>query len=322
MFHCLRHTVPILLALALAAPWVRAAAPQAAAPNPGFYRMVLGDYEIVALSDGTHPFPIDTVMIDTPAGKIARELADEALAPPVQGSINAFLVNTGKKLVLIDAGAGALYGACCGRLFANLRAAGYAPEQVDEILLTHLHKDHVGGVLAAGRIAFPNATLRVARAELDYWTDRKKREHAPDFLRSFFDSANDALAPYSEAKRLQAFDGDVELAPGIRSLSEPGHTPGHTAYLVESRGEQMLVWGDIVHVAPVQLRDPKASVKYDTSDTDAQRARRRLFERAVQGQAWIAAAHISFPGMGHLARDHGHYRWIPINYDAAPAKRQ
>jgi glyoxylase-like metal-dependent hydrolase (beta-lactamase superfamily II) len=197
--------------------------------------------------------------------------------------------------------------------------AGYAPEQVDEILLTHLHKDHVGGVLQAGKIAFPNAVLRVARADADYWRDAASRAGAPEFLRSFFDSAAEALAPYAAAGRLRPFDGDTEVVPGIRSVSEPGHTPGHTAYLVESRGQRLLVWGDIVHVAPVQLKDPRASLKYDTSDAAAQRTRRSLLERAAREHLWIGAAHISFPGLGHVRRDGAGYRWIPANYETAPA---
>jgi glyoxylase-like metal-dependent hydrolase (beta-lactamase superfamily II) len=281
--------------------------------------MTLGGFDVVALSDGSHPFPVESVMIDTSKEAVDAALAGEDLALPLQGSINAFLINTGEKLVLIDTGAGSLYGACCGRLLANLRMAGYAPEQVDEILLTHLHKDHVGGVLQAGKIAFPNAVLRVARADADYWRDAASRAGAPEFLRSFFDSAAEALAPYAAAGRLRPFDGDTEIVPGIRSVGEPGHTPGHTAYLVESRGQRLLVWGDIVHVAPVQLKDPRASLKYDTSDAAAQRTRRSLLERAAREHLWIGAAHISFPGLGHVRRDGAGYRWIPANYETAPA---
>jgi glyoxylase-like metal-dependent hydrolase (beta-lactamase superfamily II) len=318
MFRSILAAPLFALAVSLCTPAAQAAAPQSNVENPGFYRMKLGDFDVVALSDGSHPFPVDTVMIDTTPEAVAKALAADDLGLPLQGSINAFLVNTGAKLVLIDTGAGALYGPCCGRLLANLRAAGYRPEQVDEILLTHLHKDHVGGVLASGKIAFPNAVLRVARADADYWRDAASRARAPEFLRSFFDSAADALAPYAAAGRLRPFDGDTELLPGIRSVSEPGHTPGHTAYLIESRGQRLLAWGDVVHVAPVQLKDPQASLKYDTSDAGAQRSRRALLERAAREHLWIAAAHISFPGLGHVRPDGAGYRWIPANYDSAP----
>jgi glyoxylase-like metal-dependent hydrolase (beta-lactamase superfamily II) len=310
------------VAAAMLAPFqVQAAAPFSRIDNPGSYRMTLGDFEITALSDGTHPFPVESVMIDTTPAKIAAALAAEDLSLPLQGSINAFLVNTGSKLILIDTGAGALYGDCCGRLLANLRAAGYRPEQVDEILLTHLHKDHVGGIRQDGKIAFPNAVVRVARAEARYWRDPVGRRKAPEFLRSFFDSAKAALAPYEAAGRLQPFEGDTDIVPGIRSLSESGHTPGHTAYLVESRGQKLLIWGDIVHVAPLQLSDPQASVKYDSDDYAAQRARTAMLARAAQEHIWVAAAHIAFPGLGHLKREGDRYRWLPANYETAPEHR-
>lgn len=317
MFHSTRAVLLFVLAAILSIPETRAEAPRPRVENPGFYRMMLGDFEVVALSDGTHPFPVDTVMTHTTEERVALALAEDELSLPLQGSINAFLVNTGAKLVLIDTGAGALYGACCGRVLANLRAAGYRPEQVDELMLTHLHKDHVGGVLEAGRIAFPYAVLRVARADADYWQDAASRAKAPAFLRGFFDSAAESLAPYAEAGRLRPFDGDIELVPGIRSVSTSGHTPGHTAYLVESRGQRLLVWGDLVHVAAVQLRDPQAALKYDSSARSAQRTRRRLLDQAAREHLWIGAAHIAFPGIGHVRRAGAGYRWVPANYETA-----
>lgn len=151
------------------------AAPQVRTQAPGFYRMMLGDIEVTALSDGTHPFPVDTVMAHVSAPAIARDLARAGLSAPVQGAINAFLLNTGTQLILIDTGAGALYGDCCGKLLANLRAAGYRPEQVDQVFLTHMHKDHVGGILEGSAMAFPHAVLRVNQADAAYWLSAASR---------------------------------------------------------------------------------------------------------------------------------------------------
>lgn len=183
------------LLVSLHAALAHAAAPQVGTQGPGFYRMMLGSYEITALLDGTHPFPVDTVMTDVPRRVIDQDLAEDDLALPLQGSINAFLINTGSQLILIDTGAGVLYGDCCGHLLANLRAAGYQPEQVDQVLLTHMHKDHVGGVIRAGQMAFPNAVLRVSQREADYWLDAGNKKTAPSFLSSFFDSAAQSVAP-------------------------------------------------------------------------------------------------------------------------------
>ena len=325
----LRFLPPLLLAVLLAStaavhPAARAAAPQVRTQAPGWYRTMLGRFEITALSDGTHAFPIDTVMSDIGHGAIDAALARNDLHRPVQGSINAFLVNTGTQLVLIDTGAGSLYGSCCGKLLANLRASGYTPEQVDVVLLTHLHKDHVGGVLADGRPAFPNAVVRAAGTDADYWLSPRQRAQAPAFLASFFDSARDALAPYAQAGRLTPFDAaaGAELVPGIRPVAEPGHTPGHSGYLVEDGGQALLVWGDVVHVAALQLDTPAVTLKYDSDAARARATRADLLARAAREHVLVGAAHIAFPGLGHVRRDGAGYAWLPLNYEAAPADPQ
>jgi glyoxylase-like metal-dependent hydrolase (beta-lactamase superfamily II) len=305
----------LLLAGAALSPFAgHAAAPQARIQAPGYYRMMLGDFEITALSDGTHAFPIDTVMTNIAPAEISKDLADADLQAPVQGSINAFLVNTGNKLILIDTGAGALYGDCCGKLQANLRAAGYRPEQVDEILITHLHKDHAGGVGA-----FPNAVLRLSQAEADYWLTPANKEQAPVFLSSFFDAAQAAIAPYRAAGRFKPYKNFGPLETGVTALAAPGHTPGHASYLLQSRGRQLLIWGDIVHVSAIQLPHPGATVKYDSSEADARATRAGLLQTAAEQHLLIAAAHIAFPGLGRIRRHDGVYEWLPLNYDGEPS---
>lgn len=306
-------------ALLVIAAGAHAAAPQVRTQAPGWYRTMLGRFEITALSDGTHTFPVDAVMEGVDAAAIDGALAQNDLRRPVQGSINAFLVNTGTRLVLIDTGAGALYGDCCGKLLANLRAAGYSPEQVDVVLLTHLHKDHVGGILADGRPAFPNAVVRAAQPDADYWLAADRRAAAPAFLASFFDSAAASIAPYARAGRFQPFAPGAAVVPGIRAVAEPGHTPGHSGYLVEDGGQALLVWGDVVHVAALQLDRTDATVKYDTSAPDARTTRDRLLERAAREHLLIGAAHVAFPGLGHVRPDGAGYAWLPLNYEADPA---
>jgi glyoxylase-like metal-dependent hydrolase (beta-lactamase superfamily II) len=309
----------LLLACALALPFIaQAAAPMARTQAPGYYRTVLGDFEITALSDGTHPFPVDTVMTNITQQQALQDLADINLKLPLQGSINAFLINTGSKLILIDSGAGALYGPCCGKLLANLRAAGYQPEQVDEIYITHLHKDHAGGIMSQGAAVFPNAVLRLAQAEADYWLTPANKAKAPDFLSTFFDAAQAAVAPYQAAGHYQPYQNFGPLEPGIEALPAPGHTPGHAAYLVTSKSQQLLLWGDIVHVAGIQFPHPKATVKYDSSEPNAQATRARLLELATSKHLTVAAAHIAFPGLGQIRLHHGEYQWLPLNYDESP----
>jgi glyoxylase-like metal-dependent hydrolase (beta-lactamase superfamily II) len=183
-------------------PAAKASAPQVRTQAPGYYRMMLGNFEITALSDGTHPFPDEDLTAVKPGSSGANSdrvklldidpkeantlLAAAYLSIPTEGSINAFLVNTGSKLILIDTGAGTLYGPCCGHLLANLRASGYRPDQVDEIFLTHLHADHVGGIAPAGKIAFPNATVWASKIDADYWLNSANEKSAPAFLLPMF----------------------------------------------------------------------------------------------------------------------------------------
>ena len=306
------------LPLALPAASVQAAAPQQHTQAPGWYRMMLGEFEITALSDGTHAFPIDTVMRGITPAQIGKDLAEADLTAPVQGSINAFLVNTGKKLILIDAGAGVLYGNCCGRLLDNLRAAGYQPEQVDEVLLTHLHKDHAGGIVSGGKRAFPNAVVRLSQQEADYWLDPASKATGPAFLATFYDAAVASTAPYVAARRFSPYASYGELTPGITAMPAPGHTPGHAMYMVKSGAQQLLVWGDIVHMAALQLPHPEATVQYDSEQDQARTTRAQLLKQLGKDHVLVGAAHIAFPGLGHLRQDGQRYAWLPVNYDGLP----
>jgi glyoxylase-like metal-dependent hydrolase (beta-lactamase superfamily II) len=303
-------------------------APQVRTQAPGFYRMMLGDFEITALLDGTHPFPDVEVLtkagtdINVPRSRLFDNNASEAnallaasdLKVPTEGSINAFLINTGTRLVLIDSGAGTLYGACCGHLIENLRAAGYRPEQIDYVFLTHLHADHVGGIAPGGKMAFPNAVIRASKLDADYWLNEANENAAPAFLRPMFEGDRASLKPYLDASRFLPFDGGRELVAGIRPVPAAGHTPGHTSYLIESNGQTLLIWGDIVHVAAIQFPDPSVTLKYDTDPKQAEAMRKAIFSEAAQKKMWIAAAHISFPGLGHVGCRGNEFIWIPAEY--------
>jgi glyoxylase-like metal-dependent hydrolase (beta-lactamase superfamily II) len=315
-----------------------AAAPQVRTQGPGFYRIMLGEFEVTALLDGTHRFPAYQVLARArPAapgangsqellssanpGQIEAALAAVDLRAPPEGSINAFLINTGTKLILIDTGAGALYGACCGRLLQNLHAAGYQPEQVDEVLLTHLHEDHVGGAIVDGKIAFPNAVIRVSKRDADYWVNDANEEAAPTFLVPMFEGAKRVLRPYIASGQFQPFEDGADLAPGIRAIATPGHSPGHSSYMVESRGQKLLVWGDIVHVAPIQFPDPGVTTTYDSDPGSAERQRDAMFADAAQEGYWVGAAHITFPGLGQVCIRDAHFIWIPSEYTTDPGAR-
>jgi glyoxylase-like metal-dependent hydrolase (beta-lactamase superfamily II) len=281
---------------------------------PGYYRMMLGSYEVTALSDGTVKLPVDQLLKTSPA-RVKETLAKSSLVSPLDTSVNAYLINTGDKLILIDAGAGQLFGPTLGNLVANMKAAGYQPEQVDEIYVTHLHADHVGGLVSNGAIVFPNAIVRADQKDADYWLSEDNLNKAAEGDKDFFKGAMASINPYIKAGHFKPFTGDTELSPGISAISTYGHTVGHTSYLVQSQGQKLVVIGDLIHVAAVQLPDPTVTIGFDSDTKNASIARRKVFDAASKNGEWIAAAHLSFPGIGHLRMDGKGYTFIPVNYN-------
>lgn len=295
-----------------------AAAPMAKTSAPGYYRMMLGDFEITALSDGTVELPMNKLLTNTTPAQVDRALAKSFLKSPVETSVNAYLINTGAKLILVDAGAGTLFGPTLGKLLANLAAAGYQPEQIDEVYLTHIHPDHVGGLMASDKLAFPNATVRVDKRDADFWLSQENRDKAPADAKGFFEGAMASLNPYAKAGRLKPFDSGIELAPGIKAVATPGHTVGHNAFLIESKGQKLALWGDLVHVAAVQFDRPGVAIQFDTDAKSAVAQRKKAYSEAVQQGYLVAGAHLPFPGIGRVRAEGKGYAWVPVNY--APAR--
>ena len=298
---------------AIATAPVQAAAPMIKTQAPGFYRMMLGDFEVTALNDGSFDLPVDK-LLKQPAAKTDAALAMYFQKPPVETSVNAFLINTGAKLVLIDTGTGGLSGPTTGTLLANLRAAGYQPEQVDDVLITHMHGDHVGGLSHDGVAVFPNAQVHAGQGDADYWLNAATMDKADAAKRGGFQAAMNALAPYIAAHRFQPIGVDGEIVPGIRSWATPGHTPGHTSYVVESRGRRLIVAGDLIHVAAVQFDDPTVTISFDSDAAGAAASRAKVFRQAAKDRALIAAAHLQFPGIGRLRANGKGWEFVPVNY--------
>ncbi|HSY28822.1 MAG TPA: MBL fold metallo-hydrolase, partial [Burkholderiaceae bacterium] len=187
-----------------------AAAPEVKTSGPGFYRVMVGDFEVTALSDGTTDLPPEKLLTDTAPDALKKELAKAYLKSPVETSFNGFLVNTGSKLVLVDTGAGKFFGPTLGNLAGNLKAAGYQPEQVDEVYITHFHSDHIGGLLDGDKAAFPNAVVRADKREADYWLSQANLDKASKDEKPSFEHARAALKPYIDAGKFKAIEGDGE----------------------------------------------------------------------------------------------------------------
>lgn len=311
----LRAPAAALAALMLGtAAW--ADVPQQKTQAPGYYRLMLGAFEVTALSDGTFPMDTGKLLIHIEPAQLDAVLAHSFLRNPVEASVNAFLINTGSKLVLIDTGAGSLFGPTVGKLMDNLKASGYRPDQVDEIYITHMHSDHVGGLSADGKRLFANALVRASQPETDFWLSKANMEQASADRKDGFKNAMNMLNPYVSAGKFKPFSGAAELVSGIRAVPAPGHTPGHTLYMVESDGQKLLLWGDLMHVAAVQFPDPSVAIRFDSDSPTAIAERKKVFAEAAAKGFWVGGAHLSFPGIGHLRSAGAGYDFVPVNYGA------
>ena len=293
-----------------------AAAPMVKTQAPGFYRFMVGDFEVTVLSDGTADLAVDKLLTNISAAQLEQALAKAYLKSPIENSDNAFLINTGEQLVLVDTGSGKLLGPTRGYVQANLVAAGYKPEQVDEILITHMHTDHVGGLANGDKLIFPNAVVRADKHDADYWLSEDNMNKAPEPAKRFFRGAMASLNPYIKAGKFKPFNGDTDLAPGIKAIASPGHTPGHTFYVAENRGQKIVFWGDLLHVASVQFSEPSASIAFDDDPKTAAAQRKKAFADAAKGGYLVGVAHIAFPGIGRVRAEGKGYIWVPANYTA------
>lgn len=302
----------------LAAPALFRAMPaqaQAAVPValPSIYPRPFGSGEILAIADGYVTLPTQFVGGLTEAELLADQVAAYAPDPAsITAPVTCHVIRTGGRVILIDSGAGTSFGPTTGRLAAGLAAAGIDPASVTDILLTHLHPDHVGGLIPDGQIAFPNAAIHVDEAELAYWTDPSNATSAVDLVKPFFDVAAAAVSAYGE--RIQPF-GTSEILPGMRALPLPGHTPAHVGFEVSDGADILIVAGDAVVFAAFQFTHPQATSLADTDPAQAIETRRMLLDRAAVDRMVVAATHLPFPGFGHVeARSDGAYAWIPENW--------
>jgi glyoxylase-like metal-dependent hydrolase (beta-lactamase superfamily II) len=299
-----------------------AAAPQHHDQVPGFYRTKVGDFEVTALYDGAAKFDLNwlTAKKATMDG-IAKALREDPHV--LDTGDTGFLVNTGKELILVDAGAGTWYGGgSLGRLVDSLRSAGYAPEQVDRILVTHLHSDHIGGATTQdGKRVFPNADIFVSKAESDFWLSPEIAAKAPKEVQPFFQAAQAISAPYLKAGKWHTFSGSEAITDGVRLVSLHGHTPGHTGYEFSSKGQKILFWGDTIHEQLVQLSHRDVTVVFDIDHAAAAAMRKQLFPTLASDAALIAGPHMPFPGIGRLRKEANGYVWAPVVFTDQWAER-
>ncbi len=313
----LAFSVIVLLGIV---PAVQAEAPKVLTQVPGYYRYQLGQFEITALYDGAIE-PDTKLLKNTTPTDLDRLLARMFVGnPKMQTAVNAYLINTGDHLVLVDTGAAKLFGRSMGYILQNMKAAGYEPAQVDTVIITHMHPDHIGGLGdAGGQPIFPKAKVMVSRVDSEFWLSRQTADSSPPDLQPMFKMARDSAAPYLAGGQWQTFVEGSVLVPGIKAVKANGHTPGHTAYAVESEGQKLLIWGDLVHAHAVQFARPGVSIEFDIDQKQAIATRRGIMKAMAASKSLVAGMHLPFPGIGHVrAEGKGGYSWVPIEFAPLP----
>ncbi|MBX9588047.1 MAG: MBL fold metallo-hydrolase [Hyphomonadaceae bacterium] len=273
-------------------------------------RLTIGTVEVTALSDGFLDASLEILQnITTDAAE--RMLTDAARPCPPRISVNAFLVRSGGRTALIDTGSGSSMGPTLGGLPGSLAAAGVDPASIDSILLTHMHPDHSNGLAGAdGKALFPNAEVILHEHELAHWRDDAQMSRATERQRSrYFEAARKQLDPYAEHLRPVR---SGEVFPCVSALAIPGHTPGHTGYIIASGDDALIVWGDIVHVPEIQVPRPEVSLSFDSDPMTAAATRLRVFDMIVADRLLIGGMHLNYSGFARMTREAGRYWLSPL----------
>ncbi|MBO0394086.1 MBL fold metallo-hydrolase [Stenotrophomonas maltophilia] len=284
---------------------------------PGVYHQRVGALQVTALFDGVVALGRQEV-VDVPPTLVSRLLEGRYVPEDKKGlqtAINAFVIRQGNHLTLVDTGTAQCFGPGLGQVLGNLRASGVDPTEVDEVLLTHAHPDHLCGVLdAQGKPAYPNATVWLSKADADYWLNPASEATAPKGVRFAFPLARNAVAPYQASGHLRTFSPGDALPGGAVAMDTHGHTPGHVSYRFDSQGQSLLVWGDVLHFHAVQFAHPEAAFEADSDRKAATASRRSLLQQATANGWWVAGAHLPFPGLGHVRSEGQTYAWVPAEY--------
>ena len=275
----------------------------------GVYHRKLGDIVVTTISDGYLDGNLD-VMRNVDVEK-ARQLLNDAFRPARRTSVNTFLIHSKGRTAIVDTGSGNYLQPSAGFVQRNLAAAGIDPKSIDTVLLTHMHPDHSAGLtdMSNGKLLFPNAELVMHENELAHWFDDGAMADADErSAKLYFLSGREQVAPYKNRTRLFT---QGEVFPGVTAVPSLGHTPGHTAYLVASGNDQLMIWGDTVHVPEVQTAFPEAGMAFDTDLAAAAASRKRMFDRVAADGVLIAGMHLHFPAFSHLARRGDAYALYP-----------
>lgn len=289
----------------------------AVAQAPGFYRFKVGSFTVTTVHDGFFRRPVQGFVRNAPLAEVQGVLR-EAFLPTDQLTIplTVTFVDTGRQLIVFDAGTGGQLAPTAGQLAANMRAAGLDPARVGLVVVSHFHSDHITGLTTReDQVVFPNAEIVVPETEWRWWTDPGNETRSPEGQRANFANTARRFAPY-RGKVRQVADG-AEAAPGIRALAAYGHTPGHTCYLVADGNEQMMFVADTTNRPELLARRPDFHAVFDFDAVMAEQARRLIYDRVAADRMRITGYHFPFPANGYMAKEGNGYRFVPADWSSA-----
>jgi glyoxylase-like metal-dependent hydrolase (beta-lactamase superfamily II) len=304
----------VLAQTSAAAPAAQGASSQQA---PGFYRYKVGDIEVTAIHDGFARRPLEGFIRNAELAQV-QQAAQEAFLPndvlPI--TFTTLVLQNNGRLTLIDTGNGDMGAPTSGHWMRNFRAAGFDPARVDTVVISHFHGDHINGLrLKDGTAVFPKAEVMVPAAEWDFWMDDARMNQAPEGMKAAFQGARRVFGPI--AKDVKRYEAGKEVVTGLTSVAAPGHTPGHTAFMLSSGAGKLMVMSDITNHPALFVRNPDWSVVFDMDADQARATRRKMLDMAAAERAQVAFYHAPFPATGHIAKDGNGFRFVPIQWNPA-----
>lgn len=288
-----------------------ARAPKLGTQTPYWHRFNLGNAEVTVVSDGPLPLgdPSGT-FTGVPKEEVKKMLADNFLSPDnVVLEQNSPIVNTGDKLILFDTGMGSskMFGSTTGRQQKSMAEAGIKPEDIDAVVCSHAHIDHIGGIVDANnKPLFPNAQIYISQTDFDFWTDEGKLGN-PE--KDFVVHARKNLMPVRD--RIVFFKDGQEFLPGVQAIAAPGHTVGHTIFMVSSAGKSFAFLGDLSHHSVLLLERPRMEFSYDTDPRQAAESRVKLLTMLAANKTPVMSYHFAWPGYGHVAKAGDGFHYYP-----------
>ena len=283
---------------------------------PGFYRFKLGDMTLTVVNDGARTFPMPDGFVKNASKDEALAAASAAYMPAGQVTIpfNPVVIDTGGKLVLFDTGNGPTPNAPVGKLMANLKAAGIGAGDIDTVVISHMHPDHINGLKDVdGKVAFPNAEIMVSSPDWAFWmSEENAAKAASPMAKNYFANAKKVMGDMSD--RVKRYEPGKEVAPGVTAVEAFGHTPGHVAFAVASGDKRLLVQSDVTNIPSFFLRNPDWHVAFDNDPVMAQATRHKIYDMAAAEKMPVIGYHFSFPSAGYVEKDGAKYRLVPVNW--------